>query len=1088
MAEQGVPASELPALIGEFLDDLRAAGRSASTLRAYAGDLSHLTAFVGGIGRPLDERAASEYGRWLVDERPAAAATQRRRLVAARGFLAFLAGAGQVAPEAQAAIELPVLEAAEGGPPPAQDVCLLLNAPDVTTSSGLRDAVMLRLMAEHGLTPGELSALRWRHLDPDTYELSVPGREAGLRERSLGDDLLRLREQAHAQAEEAPIFASRRGGGLTSHGIAQRVDHYCAQLGDRLGERLTARRLREHAIAQRALRTSSEHVASFGKALGFGTVEGARRRWQQAWDQHEASLYRDQLPLAEAAQASELAPDTVLEWAAGGMPHTTDERGEVFVSLAAVHEWGARPRPGGRRVSPPRPLRGDQAPAEEADALPPAAEAVLGLIGATNQEEFARAWRAYGEHSADPAPVDVKARLMAIGSAFATEDLALEAVLSELEDESLTRNESGFVGSGAMAGDLPEDETATGYDEWFLTDRQVWISASPALRLADLAVRQAWEGHQEMMRAAEEALLRTPQSGGEAGPAERAQAGSNGASRELALRLLDSALSFRLWDELSAQLLSLVRLLLLVRPLRADLRRRADAAAEYYGLSTASEAEKVAFGALAHATLTAVLSACPEAVERTREQTGAASGARVFVLEHVKVNLIALLGAAGLLPVGVDHYALSAPRLLAIEDDGEFCRAVESRWQELQTYRDGAWDYLVLPKLAEADLLRYHRLVFAPKHGRDTRIAREVADYLVYLLKASPQRLLLTTDWVGVGHMRKVLLLLFMPLINSHYAQMIREIAELTDRERRDLHELVSVELGPRVERAAMRLWASFDFVRGSERSGPSPPGRGSTSFAAYLAAGIRRVFQREQPRLLRSLVWADRPLDGDEAGADIEETDPRPPRRNVLDSRAKLVGEGGEHLAVLSVEGPDGQEYLTTLWASVCVDCSARQLRSLDEQLQPRRVAEVFGDKVPRELRGLPPDSRLYRRQDLDHQAVRIILLRRKHRCEHFPPGHLSRGATAKLLGCTPQALVYWEDRGELRPIQIDGRRAYDAEQFSRARALIRSPADSAGQSEEDSYEALMAEAPGERSAHLDDESDDLKLIVPDEPDRDTF
>ncbi len=32
------------------------------------------------------------------------------------------------------------------------------------------------------------------------------------------------------------------------------------------------------------------------------------------------------------------------------------------------------------------------------------------------------------------------------------------------------------------------------------------------------------------------------------------------------------------------------------------------------------------------------------------------------------------------------------------------------------------------------------------------------------------------------------------------------------------------------------------------------------------------------------------------------------------------------------------------------------------------------------------------------------------------------------------------------------------------------------------------MEEAPGERGAHLDDDSDDLKLIVPDEPDRDIF
>lgn len=1087
MSKQNVTANQLPDLTSGFLDDLKASGRSASTVRAYARDLSHLSAFIEDAGRPLDERAAADYGEWLIGERPAALTTQRRRLVAARRFLAFLAKTGHMAPAAQAAMVLPDPAAARREPPRRADILLLLAAPDVTTPIGLRDAIMFGLMVDHGLTPEELCSLRWSQFDVDTHQLSVPGRAAHIYEPCLADDLLRLREQAEAQNGEAPIFTSQRGGTLTPHGVAQRVDSYCADLGDRLTERLTPRRLREYAIAQRAMRTSPEDVEGFAAALGFRTVEGARRRWQQAWGEHDAVLLRGLLPLEEAAQTGGLDADTLRAWAAEGMPHDTDERGEVLVSLAAVQEWGARPRSGGRWVGAPRPPYGGEAPAEEEAALPPAAQALVGLIGATNEEEFAGAWRAYKEHSTRTSKVDVKAELMAIGRTFAVEALALSATMGETEGEPLTRSALALLLYGRTDWDLPEDATEAGYDERFLAGRQLLVSTSRALRLADMAVRQAWEGHDEMMRAAEEALLRSPGPRDEAGAAERAQAVSNGASRELALRMLDSPLSFRLWDELCAQSVSLVRLLLLVRPLGADLRRRADAAAHYYGLPEDADAEEAAFGALGHAILTAVLCAHPEAVERTREQTGAVSGARVFVLEHVKVSLIALLGAAGLLPAGVDHYALSAPPLLAIDDEGKFCRAVESRWEELQEYRDGTWDYLVLPKLGDADLLKYHRLVFTSKQRGDARVACEVSDYLVYLLKASPQALFLTTGRVGVARMREVLLLPFMPLINSQYAEMIKEIAELTDREPRDLHELVSAELATRVERAAMRLWISFDFVRGSGRSGPSPWGRGSTSFAAYLEAGIRRIFRWEQSRLARSLLWADRPLDGDEAGTDLGESGPKPPRTGALAARAKLVGGGGENLAVLSVEGPDGEEYLTTFWASVYVDCSERQLRSIDEHLRPRRVADVFGDNVPRNLGRLPPDGRLYRRQDLDPQAVQIILLRRKHRCDHFPAGHLSRGATAALLGCTPQTLVYWEKRGELRPAQIDGRRAYDAEQFSRARALIRSPADSGDESEEACYEALMEEAPGERSVHVDDELGDLRLIAP-APNRDIF
>jgi len=518
---------------------------------------------------------------------------------------------------------------------------------------------------------------------------------------------------------------------------------------------------------------------------------------------------------------------------------------------------------------------------------------------------------------------------------------------------------------------------------------------------------------------------------------------------------------------------------------RERLVELAPAAADYYGLPEDDRTGLAAWGALMHAFLTGVICACPEAVQALRQRTGSTSGAAMLVLEHVKVHMLALWSAAELLPKSEEGYLLSAPRLLDLGADEEFCELFESRWREAREYARGPWDYLVVPKLGVTDLLRYHNLVFGAGELGSVSLARENCDYLVYLTKASPQVLLLST---GEGTVRQFVLLLygiFAPLVNSRHRKMLLSVADLTGSRARDLTGLVSADLPLRVRRRVSQLWKAFDFARGSfGADDAAQPRRGRTSFAAYLRAGLHRLFRREHGKLLRAVMFAPGSLEALDSEEDDEQTvgaqeEPQP--RGAGHREVVPLGSGEGALRPLAVVGPDGEEYLTTYWAAVRAGCTDRQLRSLDAQLKPLRLHQVFPDQLPEDYSRLPRDTRLYPRRNFQPHEIRGLLFRRKHRCGKLPEGYWTRGAVAAKLECTPPALIYWEQKGELQPVRIAGRVAYDEEQAAKAAELIgREPTAEDEPEERALYEDLMMARPGMETAYDDEHFEGLTIIEP--------
>ena len=126
----------------------------------------------------------------------------------------------------------------------------------------------------------------------------------------------------------------------------------------------------------------------------------------------------------------------------------------------------------------------------------------------------------------------------------------------------------------------------------------------------------------------------------------------------------------------------------------------------------------------------------------------------------------------------------------------------------------------------------------------------------------------------------------------------------------------------------------------------------------------------------------------------------------------------------------------------------------------------------------------RLYRFADLQRARgrIRLLLWRRKHRCTELREGYWTRAAVAAEFECSPQALIYWERKGELEPVKMAVCVAYDETEVRKAAGLL-SKAEVAEEEQEETelYEALMTHKPGDHEGYGDEDFEGLSIIDPD-------
>ena len=185
----GADTIDATALIAEFLR-----GRSAATVRAYAGDLAHFARWLNADDAEAAARALLACGqgkanmvalkyRSTMTESGLAAATVNRRLAAVRSLVSLARMVGMVSWALDVrGVEQQRYRDTRGPGVDAVGAMLQAAAAARDPRKAARDVAMLRLMADCGLRRGEVLSIDLEHIDAKGCRVAVLGKGRSGRE------------------------------------------------------------------------------------------------------------------------------------------------------------------------------------------------------------------------------------------------------------------------------------------------------------------------------------------------------------------------------------------------------------------------------------------------------------------------------------------------------------------------------------------------------------------------------------------------------------------------------------------------------------------------------------------------------------------------------------------------------------------------------------------------------------------------------------------------------------------------------------------------------------------------------------------
>jgi integrase/recombinase XerC len=250
----GLLLSNLLEVFGRYLREQR--GYSEHTVRNYQNDLKQFADFwssekseqareespsaVGSVDVLFMRKyLGSLYGRYK-------RTTVARKLSAVRSFFLFLEKRGLAAANPAVDVATPRLEKYIPSYLPVDDMFRLLERPDRSKPSGLRDLAILEVLYSCGLRVSETVALNVSSLDFDARILRVLGK--GNKERlvpigwqalaavnSYLDAVKGLRREKPDDFGEVPLFINMRGGRLSARSIGRIIKRYVGESGLPMG-------------------------------------------------------------------------------------------------------------------------------------------------------------------------------------------------------------------------------------------------------------------------------------------------------------------------------------------------------------------------------------------------------------------------------------------------------------------------------------------------------------------------------------------------------------------------------------------------------------------------------------------------------------------------------------------------------------------------------------------------------------------------------------------------------------------------------------------------------------------------------------
>lgn len=277
----------LQPVVASFLAFLKLNRRvSPHTVRAYAGDLEQLLAFLAGReGCRPSQVAVTAFDTDGVraflgaqHDRGVGRSSASRRLAALRTFARYLVREEVIAEDPTALIVAPRVPRALPTHLPGDEMTRMLDAPDPSTVAGRRDAAILELFYASGLRLSEL-------VDLDLEDVNLPGRIVRVRGKGGKERLVPFNEAAsHAiRAMTADQVALPRTAappstraGASGRQVRRRDPLFLSLRGQRLTTRSVDRIVRRYAreahvpggISPHALRhTFATHLLQAGADL-----------------------------------------------------------------------------------------------------------------------------------------------------------------------------------------------------------------------------------------------------------------------------------------------------------------------------------------------------------------------------------------------------------------------------------------------------------------------------------------------------------------------------------------------------------------------------------------------------------------------------------------------------------------------------------------------------------------------------------------------------------------------------------------------------------------------------------------------------
>ncbi len=229
-----------PELIDVFCDQLWLAdGLAATSLASYRRDLAAWSAWLGKRGLLTATRADVE--GWLADQfhKKAKATSVARRLSAVKRFYRLQLERALVREDPTLRVRAPRKPRRLPKLLSEKQVEALLNAPDVSTTLGLRDRAMLETLYATGLRVSELVGLTIAQVSLDVGVVRVVGKGSKERLVPLGDEaaswIERYRKSARVEllgtAKSDHLFLTGRHGPLTRQGFWLLVKRYASRAG-----------------------------------------------------------------------------------------------------------------------------------------------------------------------------------------------------------------------------------------------------------------------------------------------------------------------------------------------------------------------------------------------------------------------------------------------------------------------------------------------------------------------------------------------------------------------------------------------------------------------------------------------------------------------------------------------------------------------------------------------------------------------------------------------------------------------------------------------------------------------------------------